>query len=345
MVLQGTYGSHHHHGTGPQIGHAAFDIQELFRPQVRAEPGLCHSIVTQLQRRPGGHDRVAPMGDVGKGTPVDQGRRSLQRLHQIGLDRILEQRRHGPRRLQVVGGDGLVLIGVAHHHPSQARFQICYGGGQAEHGHDFRGHGNVKSILPRHPLGPSAQAVHNVAQLPVVHVHTAFPGDLFHINPQGVALLNMVVQHGGQQIVGRANGVKVPGKMQVDVLHGHHLSIAAAGSPALESEHRSQRGLPQSNHGLLAQLPQAVRQAHCGCGLSLPGGGGGDGGDQNQFAIGSFFLLKQLVVNFGLIVAILLQISLLHAHFPGNLPDVSHRTSLRNLNVTLHGNPLSFPAL
>ena len=58
------------------------------------------------------------MGDVGKGAPVDQGRRSLQRLHQIGLDRILEQRRHGPRRLQVVGGDGLVLIGVAHHHPS-----------------------------------------------------------------------------------------------------------------------------------------------------------------------------------------------------------------------------------
>ena len=53
----------------------------------------------------------------------------------------------------------------------------------------------------------------------------------FHINPQGVALLNMVVQHGGQQIVGRANGVKVPGKMQVDVLHGHHLGIAAAGSP------------------------------------------------------------------------------------------------------------------
>ncbi len=90
-------------------------------------------------------------------------------------------------RLQVVGGDGLVLIGVAHHDPPQTGFQICYGGGQAEHGHDFRGHGNVKSILPRHPLGPSAKAIHDAAQLTVIHIHAAFPGDLFsHQSPKAL---------------------------------------------------------------------------------------------------------------------------------------------------------------
>ena len=38
------------------------------------------------------------MGDVGKGAAVDQGRGVLQRLHQIGLDGVLEQRRHGALR-------------------------------------------------------------------------------------------------------------------------------------------------------------------------------------------------------------------------------------------------------
>lgn len=70
------------------------------------------------------------------------------------------------------------------------------------------------------------------------------------------------------------DGVEVPGEVEVDVLHGDHLGIAASGGPALHAEHRPQGRLPQGGHGVFADFPQAVRQAHGGGGFPLPGGVG-----------------------------------------------------------------------
>ena len=49
----------------------------------------------------------------------------------------------------------------------------------------------------------------------------------------------MVVKHGGQQVVGRADGVHVSGKMEVNVLHGHHLGVTAAGGAPFDAENRA----------------------------------------------------------------------------------------------------------
>ena len=64
------------------------------------------------------------MGDVGKGTAVDEGRSAFQGLHQVGLQRVLQQGGHGPGGLQIAGGDGLVIVGVAHHDAAQPLLQI-----------------------------------------------------------------------------------------------------------------------------------------------------------------------------------------------------------------------------
>ena len=56
-----------------------------------------------------------------------------------------------------------------------------------------------------------------------------------------------------QQVVGRGDGVHIPGKVEVDILHGQHLGIAAPGGAALDAEHRPQGGLPQGDDGVLAQ--------------------------------------------------------------------------------------------
>ena len=76
---------------------------------------------------------------------------------------------------------------------------------------------------------------------------------------QGIALVNVVVDHGGQQVVGRTDGVEVAGEVEVDVLHGHHLGITAASGAALYAEHRPQRGLTQGDNHLLAQAMKSVR--------------------------------------------------------------------------------------
>ena len=49
----------------------------------------------------------------------------------------------------------------------------------------------------------------------------------------------MVVQHSRQQIVGSSDSVHITGEVKVDVLHRHHLCVAAACGSALDAEDRS----------------------------------------------------------------------------------------------------------
>ena len=66
-----------------------------------------------------------------------------------------------------------------------------------------------------------------------------------------VAVHQMAVDHGREQVVGHADGVDVAGEVEVEVLHGHDLRVAAAGGAALDAEHRAQRGLAQGEHGVV----------------------------------------------------------------------------------------------
>ena len=242
-----------------------------------------------------------------------------------------------------MGGDRGAGAGIADHHTAKTRFQISQAVGQTEHRHDFRGHSNVKAVLPGHAVGLAAQAADDAAQLTVVHVYAAFPGDAPHVDSKLIALLDMVVQHGGQQVVGRADGVKVSCKMEVDILHGDHLGISAPGRAAFDAENRAQTGLPQSDHGVLSQAAHAVGQSHGGGGLALTCGRRVDGGDQYQLAVGrSGTVGKQLQVDFGFVFAVILQIILVHARQFRDVPDVLHPAGLCDFDVGLHSIP-SFP--
>ena len=337
VVLQGPDGGHQHHRVGLQARQAALDIQKLLRAQVGAEAGLGDHVVPHLEGHPGGHDGVAAVGDVGEGAAVDEGGGALQGLDQVGLDGVLEQGGHGPLGLEIVGGNGSSGAGVGNHHAAQPGLQIRQAAGQAEHRHDLRGHGDVKAVLPGHAVDLAAQAADDIAQLPVIHVHAALPGDAPHVDVQLVALLNVVVQHGGQQVVGRADGVEVAGEVEVDVLHGHHLGVAAAGGATLHAEHRAQGGLPQGHHGVLAQPAHPVRQAHGGGGLALPRRGGVDGRHQDQLAVGPVRPVgKQLQVDLGLVLSIVLQVLLVHPGHRRDVPDGLHGTGLCDLNIRLH---------
>ncbi|MGD0997918.1 MAG: hypothetical protein ABR941_06315 [Thermoleophilia bacterium] len=46
------------------------------------------------------------------------------------------------------------------------------------------------------------------------------------------------LDHGGEQVVGGADGVNVAGEMKIQILHGDDLRVAAAGGAALDAEHR-----------------------------------------------------------------------------------------------------------
>src|SRR5699024_220914 len=119
----------------------------------------------------------------------------------------------------------------------QPCLQVFQVGSQAEDGHNFAGNGNVKAVFPGRSVDLATQAVHDEAQLAVVHIHAALPGDTARVDVQRVALLDGVIDHGSQQVVGGADGVDVTGEMEVDIFHGHNLGVTAAGCAALDAEH------------------------------------------------------------------------------------------------------------
>ena len=282
------------------------------------------------------------MGDVSEGAAVDKGGGALQGLHQVGLQGVFQQSGHGPGGLEIASGDRFFVIGVANDDAAQALLQIGDGGGQAKHRHDLAGHSDVKAILPGNALHPAAQAVDHVAELAVIHVYAPPPGDALDVDAQGVALLDVVVQHSGQQVVGRADGVEVAGEVEVDVLHGDDLGVAAAGGAALHTEHRAEGGLPQGHQGVFAQTAHPIGQTHGGGGLALSGGGGIDGGDQDQLAVGGLALLEQAVVDLGLVPPIKLQVFLIHTSGLSDVRNVLHLGALGDLNVSFHLYHVSF---
>ena len=276
------------------------------------------------------------MGDVGEGAAVDEGRRMLQSLYQVGLEGVLQQGCHGAFRLEVVGGNRLAVIGIAYDDPGQAGLEIHDIGCQAEYSHDLGSNGDIKAVLSRHALQTSTQAVHDMAELTVIHVDCSLPGDLLGIDAERIALLDMVVEHGCQQVVGRADGVEVTGKMQVDILHGNHLGIAAAGSAALDAEDRSERGLAKSENYVLVDLAQSVSKAYRSGGLTLTGGGRGDGGHQDQLAVRLIrMIFQKAVIDLGFVVAVLLDVLLVDPQKPAISVIFLGWFSLRDLNITL----------
>ena len=74
---------------GLEPGLAALDVEELLGPQIGAEAGLGDHVLAELERGARRHHRVAAVRDVGERPAMDEGRVALQRLHQVGRQRVL----------------------------------------------------------------------------------------------------------------------------------------------------------------------------------------------------------------------------------------------------------------
>src|SRR5690606_22025740 len=89
--------------------------------------------------------------------------------------------------------------------------------------------------------------------------------------------------------------MKVTGEVKVHVLHRHDLSIATACRTALDTEIRSERGITDADHRLLANAIEAVAQPHGGRRLAFAGRGRVDRSDKDQLAIGLAFDLTNML--------------------------------------------------
>ncbi len=233
---------------GAQARQAAFDVEEFLGAQIGAEAGFGDDEIDELERGACRHHRVAAMRDIGERPAMDERRIVFERLHQIGRERVLQQRRHRAGRFDVGGADRLAVAGLPDDDAAKAPLQIGEVGGQAKDRHDLRGDGDVEAVLAREAVGRSAQADGDLAQRAVIHVeprrHVTRRGSMQRL----VAPIDMIVDHRGEQIVGRADGMEVAGEMQVDLVHRHDLGVAAAGRAAFHAEARAEARLAQADH-------------------------------------------------------------------------------------------------
>ena len=227
-------------------------------------------------------------------------------------------------------------MSVCHDDARQSFLEIMKIICKAEHCHDLRSHCDLKSIFSGNSVGTLPKSVHQVSELSVIHVHGPLPGHPFYIYAKAVSLIDMIIQHGSQQIVGSPYGMKISGKMKVDILHGHHLSIAASCRSALDPEYRAEAGLPESQGTFLSDISEAVRKANGCSGFSFSCRSRRDGSHKYELSPGAVLpACDQPVIDLCLILSVLLHIILIYAEGGRNLTDPLHLRALGYLYIAL----------
>lgn len=264
---------------------AALDVEEPFGAHVGAETGLGDDDLGAGERDPVGDDRARPRRDVPEGAAVDEGRPALEGLEQVRLQRILEQDRHRAGGAEVFGGDRGPVPGRPDDDPPEAFAQVAQVRGEGEQDHHLARRRDVDARLARHPVDPRAKTDDDVAQRAVVHVEAAAPCDAAGVEEQAVGrrlpVVQVVVDHRGEQVVGRGDRVEVAGEVEVEPLHRDDLAVAPAGGAALDAEGGTHRRLPQGDGGALPGAGKALGQPHARRRLPLAERGRGDRRDDD----------------------------------------------------------------
>ncbi len=99
-------------------------------------------------------------------------------------------------------------------------------------------------VFPHETVRLAAEPHYHISEHPVIHIKASLPDNISCIDPQGVSLLDMVIEQSRKQIIGRSNGMKISGKMQVQILHRHNLGITASRRTALDAETGPKGRLP-----------------------------------------------------------------------------------------------------
>ena len=225
------------------------------------------------------------MRDVGERAAMHERGRAFERLHEIGLDGVLEQRRHRPFGLEFGRRHEPLVQGAGDRHASEPRFEVVDVVGETEDRHHLGGDGDVEAVFARKAVRRAAEPDDDLSQRPVVHVEDAPPGDPAGVEPKRIAPVDVIVDQRREQIVRRGDRVKVAGEMQIDGVHRHDLGEAAAGRAALHAEARPERRLAQADDRLAADAVERVAEADRRRRLAFAGRRRVDRGHEDELAI------------------------------------------------------------
>jgi len=147
-------------------------------------------------------------------------------------------------------------------------------------------------------------------------------------------VVDVVVEERRAEVVRRADRVVVARQMEVEILHRDHLRVSSSRSPALDTEHRSERGLSYAHRRALAYVAQTLPEPDRRRGLALAERRRRNGGHVNVLPVGAraqpFQRLKR---DLRLVATVLLDLVLLEPQLLGQVEDGSHTRLLGDLQV------------
>src|SRR5919112_679720 len=320
VSLERPYSGHQNRRVGLETRVAALDVEEAFCAHVRTEACLGYEKVTAADADQVGHNRRAACGDVAEGSGVDQGGCVLQSLHEVRLYGLFHDDRHDACGHEVLRGYGVSVDVATDHNPPEAAAHVVKRGGQREDRHHLRGRRDVEAGLARDAVGVGSQPHDYISQGSIVYVHHPSPGNALQLEVEGVALVEVVVDHGGELVVGLGDRVDVAGEVQIERLHRHDLAVAAPRGAALDAENGAHRGLAHRHRRRLADVLESLPQANGGRGLPLAQRRWRYGGDHYVFSLRPVGeLLDGIELYLGDALSIGLQEMLTDAYLSGDL--------------------------
>ena len=100
-----------------------------------------------------------------------------------------------------------------------------------------------------------------MAERTVVDVHHPAPRDALDVDRQLIALVDVAVDKGREQVVGNGDGVEVTGEVEVHLLHRYDLGVATTRSATFDSECWAERRLAQCEHSLFVEKLEPLCQS------------------------------------------------------------------------------------
>ena len=337
VVLERADGGDEDDGARRKPADAADDVEELLHAHVRAEAALGDHVVRELEADQVCDQRVVAVRDVRERAAVDEGRLALQGLHEVWPDGVLEEDGHRAGGLQLLRLDRFAVPRVPDRDLAEATPQVGEVARDGRDRHHLGCRGDVEAGLPHVAVGAPAEADDDRTERAVVDVDAAPPADRERVDPQLVPVQEVRLEHGGEQVVGRADRVDVAGEVEVQVLHGDDLRVAAARCAALDPEHGPERGLAQAERDPAADVAETLRERDGRGRLAFTRLRRRDRRDADELGVlGPAQSLEDREVDLRLVLAVQVVLVGLEPGLLGDLRDREERGLLRDFQARRH---------
>src|SRR5258707_8357197 len=131
------------------------------------------------------------MSDIREGPSMYKDGCSLERLHEVGFDRVFHENRKSTAHAKIISCDSVAMLARRNYHSTKALAHILQTCGQGQHSHAFASDGDIKSSFTLMTFLCSTLTNGDLPKEAIVGVHDAIPRDGLWVHIQADKALDL----------------------------------------------------------------------------------------------------------------------------------------------------------